>query len=97
MNITITFSRYSHNSTIMFPPNETVYKEARTWLLEANEQPTESQKREIQQIASRDPLTELHEQDRVLLWQFRIYCSIHVPHILSKLLLCVDWGRREEV
>lgn len=52
---------------------------------------------EIRQIADRDPLTELHEQERKLLWSLRNVCRQELPHLLPKLLQCVEWDNRGEV
>ncbi|MPC31407.1 Phosphatidylinositol 4,5-bisphosphate 3-kinase catalytic subunit beta isoform [Portunus trituberculatus] len=52
---------------------------------------------EIQQIAERDPLTELHEQERKLLWSLRNVCRQELPHLLPKILQCVEWDNKTEV
>lgn len=52
---------------------------------------------EIRQIAERDPLTELHEQERKLLWSLRNVCREQLPHLLPKLLQCVEWDNNAEV
>lgn len=59
--------------------------------------PTVSKMEEVRQIAERDPLTELHEQERKLIWSLRNTCRQKIPHLLPKLLQCVEWDNKAEV
>lgn len=51
----------------------------------------------IQEIQSKDPLSELSEQEKDLLWQMRHVCCKKVPDALPKLLDAVKWNSRDEV
>lgn len=43
-------------------------------------------------LVDRDPLHELHEQERKTMWALRHYCLKKIPNILAKLLQCVEWN-----
>uniref|UniRef100_A0A2K5MPG2 Phosphatidylinositol 4,5-bisphosphate 3-kinase catalytic subunit alpha isoform n=1 Tax=Cercocebus atys TaxID=9531 RepID=A0A2K5MPG2_CERAT len=47
-------------------------------------------------ISTRDPLSEITEQEKDFLWSHRHYC-VTIPEILPKLLLSVKWNSRDEV
>ena len=49
------------------------------------------------QIAERDPLHEMHDQERKDFWKHRLDCLHHMPHLLPKLLDCVEWNDHKEV
>lgn len=51
----------------------------------------------IQEIQSKDPLSEISEQEKDLLWQMRHVCCKKVPDALPKLLDAVKWNSRDEV
>jgi Phosphoinositide 3-kinase family, accessory domain (PIK domain). len=51
----------------------------------------------LHQIAERDPLHEMHDQERKIIWGLRYNCLHHVPHLLPKLLDCVEWNDHKEV
>ena len=51
---------------------------------------------QLKEISSKDPLAEISEQEKVLMWKYRRLC-IMVPDILPKLLLAVKWNSREDV
>ncbi|CAG0895748.1 unnamed protein product [Cyprideis torosa] len=51
---------------------------------------------EIRSLASRDPLTELSEQEKEFLWSHRQHC-LSVPNALPRLLNAVKWNSRDEV
>lgn len=50
----------------------------------------------VDDITSRDPLSEISEQEKDILWKLREYC-IKVPQSLPKLLQSVKWNEREYV
>ncbi|KAK3592456.1 hypothetical protein CHS0354_001576 [Potamilus streckersoni] len=59
----------------------------------------EDWKREIEiikDITARDPLSEISEQEKELLWKRRDFC-LHHPNSLPKLLSAVKWSDRENV
>jgi phosphatidylinositol-4,5-bisphosphate 3-kinase len=51
----------------------------------------------LRQFAERDPLHEMHDQERKTIWNLRYECLHHVPHLLPKLLDCVEWNDHKEV
>uniref|UniRef100_A0A8C9EGR3 Phosphatidylinositol-4,5-bisphosphate 3-kinase catalytic subunit alpha n=1 Tax=Pavo cristatus TaxID=9049 RepID=A0A8C9EGR3_PAVCR len=56
----------------------------------------ESDKEQLRAICTRDPLSEITEQEKDFLWSHRHYC-VNTPEILPKLLLSVKWNSRDEV
>ena len=58
---------------------------------------TEAERKRVQEIAKLDPLAELAEDDKDLLWSLRCYCRDDLPDSLPKLLESVKWNSREEV
>ncbi|XP_067951586.1 phosphatidylinositol 4,5-bisphosphate 3-kinase catalytic subunit alpha isoform-like isoform X2 [Watersipora subatra] len=59
-------------------------------------EPGEFVKDQIREIAAKDGLAELADQDKVALWANRYYC-VRFPHVLPKLLTATDWGERRSV
>jgi len=59
--------------------------------------PAEEDKRTLTDIEHRDPLSEISEQEKVLLWTYRHYCMKRIPNILPRLLDAVKWQSRDEV
>jgi len=51
----------------------------------------------LRQIAERDPLHEMHDQERKRIWSLRYDCLHQVPHLLPKLLDCLEWNDYKEV
>ena len=51
----------------------------------------------IQEIQSKDPLSELSEQEKDHLWQMRHVCCKKVPDALPKILDAVKWNNKDEV
>ncbi|CAJ0959723.1 unnamed protein product [Ranitomeya imitator] len=56
----------------------------------------ESDKEQLKAISTRDPLSEITEQEKEFLWSHRLYCR-NTPEILPKLLLAVKWNCRDDV
>lgn len=46
----------------------------------------------LRSLADRDPLHELHEQERKTMWTLRHHCLLEIPTLLAKLLHCVEWN-----
>ena len=44
-----------------------------------------------------DPIAELHDQDKELIWRLREECRFHFPNCLARLVLCVDWNNHVQV
>uniref|UniRef100_W5KR52 Phosphatidylinositol 4,5-bisphosphate 3-kinase catalytic subunit alpha isoform n=1 Tax=Astyanax mexicanus TaxID=7994 RepID=W5KR52_ASTMX len=57
---------------------------------------TEADIDQLRQLANRDPLSEITEQEKDFLWRHRQYC-VNIPEILPKILLAVKWNSRDEV
>jgi phosphatidylinositol-4,5-bisphosphate 3-kinase len=51
----------------------------------------------LRQVAERDPLHEMHDQERKRIWSLRYDCLHQVPHLLPKLLDCLEWNDHKEV
>ncbi|XP_043932279.1 phosphatidylinositol 4,5-bisphosphate 3-kinase catalytic subunit alpha isoform-like [Protopterus annectens] len=56
----------------------------------------ENEIEQLRSISSRDPLSEITEQEKDFLWRHRHYC-VNIPETLPKLLLSVKWNSRDEV
>jgi phosphatidylinositol-4,5-bisphosphate 3-kinase len=49
------------------------------------------------EIQAKDPLSELSEQEKDMLWEMRHVCCKKVPDALPKLLEAVKWNSRDNV
>ncbi|KAJ9596012.1 hypothetical protein L9F63_012745, partial [Diploptera punctata] len=90
--LTLTFHRYHAERTVMYPSP----------VLESQDIPGSSSQpgshlQFLRTIAERDPLHEMHDQERKVIWSLRYDCLHHVPHLLPKLLDCVEWNDHTEV
>ena len=47
-------------------------------------------------IMKRDPLAEISEQEKDMLWKLRKHC-LSMPNILPRLLDAVNWGSRDHI
>ncbi|XP_042215110.1 phosphatidylinositol 4,5-bisphosphate 3-kinase catalytic subunit delta isoform-like isoform X2 [Homarus americanus] len=97
VTLTISFPRFNSSSNIIFPSKDKIVSTAKENPQSDEGTPTSSAMEEIRQMADRDPLTELHEQERKLLWSLRNVCRTELPHLLPKLLQCVEWDNKAEV
>ncbi|XP_019860158.1 PREDICTED: phosphatidylinositol 4,5-bisphosphate 3-kinase catalytic subunit beta isoform-like [Amphimedon queenslandica] len=52
---------------------------------------------ELNDIVERDPLAPLYEQDKTLIWRFRMYLLENLPSSLPKLLNSVKWYQHRDV
>lgn len=50
----------------------------------------------LKEVIKRDPVSEISEQEKELLWKLRKRCLI-IPDSLPKLLEAVKWSSRDEV
>lgn len=50
----------------------------------------------LKEIIERDPLSDISEQEKELLWKLRKKCLV-IPDSLPKLLEAVKWNSRDEV
>ena len=104
----LTFPTFSRDQIILYPSPEKMVEFA-TKLCESRENsaefdPTSVSETDLQHhidqlqlLADRDPLHELHEQERKTIWSLRQQCIMKVPTILTKLLQCVEWNDHVEV
>ncbi|KAJ0180330.1 hypothetical protein K1T71_003734 [Dendrolimus kikuchii] len=93
----VRFSNYNYQHPILYPRLEAVL--AHTDDDGTAEEQIEGEKTvdgfdALLSVASRDPMFELHEQDRRKLWGARKRLSGAAPELLPKLLSCVEWGER---
>lgn len=58
--------------------------------------PDEKQMKQLEELVSRDPLSELSEQEKDFVWKLRNTCLV-LPHSLPKLLNSVKWNDRGDV
>jgi len=96
----VEFDRFSH-STVMFPDSYQVeeYGKFITNLSQKTDslKIDASQSESLHEIQMKDPLSELSEQEKDLLWQLRHICCKKFPDALPKLLDAVKWNSRDEV
>ena len=98
----VEFDRFAH-STVVFPDSLQVeeYGKFITSLSPASGLDSlkidPAQDKCLQEIQAKDPLSELSEQEKDLLWELRHLCCKKVPDALPKLLDAVKWNNRHEV
>jgi len=63
----------------------------------AQETITEGERKQLKDIATRDPLAEISEQEKVALWRLRRHCCSEMPDILPRFLDAVKWNSRDDV
>ena len=51
---------------------------------------------QLRLMIDRDPVHQLHEQDKELIWLLRYECQYHFPESLPKLVSCVQWNNHIE-
>lgn len=52
---------------------------------------------ELKEIMERDPLSQLCENEKDLIWTLRYDCRENFPQSLPKLLLSVKWSKHEDM
>ncbi|XP_018496973.1 phosphatidylinositol 4,5-bisphosphate 3-kinase catalytic subunit alpha isoform [Galendromus occidentalis] len=90
----IEFDKYSPN--VRYPMFEEVCASG-VRFTETPGIPTRAQVDQLHDIINRDPLYELTEQDKELLWEFRYYLRKNIPNSLPKLLDSIMWNQRRRV
>ncbi|XP_067658198.1 phosphatidylinositol 4,5-bisphosphate 3-kinase catalytic subunit alpha isoform-like [Haliotis asinina] len=94
------FDRFSH--PVRYPPDSHFEQLANhithrdTYSQIDTKQELERDRKMLEDIISKDPLSDLSEQDKELLWKRRELC-LAMPHSLPKLLSSVKWNDRENV
>ena len=64
--------------------------------LDSKQEATSTELALLRDIEKRDPLSEISEQKKELLWKYRLVCR-DMPNILPRLLDAVKWQVRDEV
>ncbi|CAG5126160.1 unnamed protein product, partial [Candidula unifasciata] len=95
----IEFDRFSQ--PLSYPPDSHFTQLAQIVMLKDKQSRlpdtvTEAELEMLDEIAEKDPLSDLSEQDKSLLWKLREKCLTR-PRALSKLLSAVHWWDRENV
>uniref|UniRef100_A0A8C2Z512 phosphatidylinositol-4,5-bisphosphate 3-kinase n=1 Tax=Cyclopterus lumpus TaxID=8103 RepID=A0A8C2Z512_CYCLU len=83
----INFPEYSSHS-IVFPPFDKVRGERKV---------IRKFHIELKEIMERDPLSQLCENEKDLIWTLRYDCRENFPQSLPKLLLSVKWSKHEDM
>uniref|UniRef100_A0A8C5D1S3 phosphatidylinositol-4,5-bisphosphate 3-kinase n=1 Tax=Gadus morhua TaxID=8049 RepID=A0A8C5D1S3_GADMO len=83
------FQEYS-SQPIVFPPFD---KHVRHWLGRGGKK----FHIELKEIMERDPLSQLCENEKDLIWTLRHDCHLKFPQSLPKLLLSVKWSKHEDM
>ena len=52
---------------------------------------------QLRLMIDRDPLHQLHEQDKELIWLLKYECQYHFPESLPKLISCVQWNNHIDI
>ncbi|CAG2056381.1 unnamed protein product, partial [Timema podura] len=99
--LTLTFHRYHLERTVMYPSLETVLQFAAANSETSLDAPLVNQPNlyleQLLSMQEKDPLHELHEQERKTIWSMRYDCLERIPNLLPKLLDCVEWNDHREV
>ncbi|RZF40704.1 hypothetical protein LSTR_LSTR007995 [Laodelphax striatellus] len=109
--LTISFPKYHPEHTIIYPTIEKMVdyvnslkiaegsEEGATAAAEPalGSQTSATYLEQIRLAAERDPLQEMHEQERKTIWSLRYELVMLVPSLLPKLLDCVEWNDHTEV
>ncbi|CAH0555330.1 unnamed protein product [Brassicogethes aeneus] len=95
-SLTLSFYTYSEDSQFIFVPSDSNsnYEKIDINPIVPNAIDIENCKKILQEI---DNSCEIHEQDRKNIWYMREYWLQNHPEVLPKLLMCIDWDKREEV
>uniref|UniRef100_A0A3B4AGN1 phosphatidylinositol-4,5-bisphosphate 3-kinase n=1 Tax=Periophthalmus magnuspinnatus TaxID=409849 RepID=A0A3B4AGN1_9GOBI len=93
----INFPEYLSHS-IVFPPFDKILEKAAE-IARANDCSRGGKKFhiELKEIMERDPLSQLCENEKDLIWTLRHDCRENFPQSLPKLLLSVKWSKHEDM
>ncbi|XP_051521595.1 phosphatidylinositol 4,5-bisphosphate 3-kinase catalytic subunit beta isoform-like isoform X2 [Myxocyprinus asiaticus] len=96
----ISFPEYS-TQPVVFPPFDKILEKAAE-IVGANDSMTMGRggKKfyiELKEIMERDPLSQLCENEKDLIWTLRYDCRENFPQSLPKLLLSVKWSKHEDM
>ncbi|XP_014479292.1 PREDICTED: phosphatidylinositol 4,5-bisphosphate 3-kinase catalytic subunit delta isoform [Dinoponera quadriceps] len=103
----LTFPNYGKDKCVLYPTLEKMVEYARKLRESSNERSvveelnkddvSQQQLEQLRLLADRDPLHELHEQEKKNMWSLRHHCLREIPTLLAKLLQCVEWNDHREV
>lgn len=93
---------YGKDQCVLYPTPEKMVEYAQTLREQSNERSVKDelnqesdvsqQLEQLRLLADRDPLHELHEQEKKTMWMLRHHCLREIPTLLAKLLQCVEWN-----
>lgn len=102
--LTITFHKFNIECNVVYPSIEKVTGFAAedpgqdsASMSHATPHASKAYLEQLRQICERDPLHQMHEQEKELLWFLKQDCQYHLPHSLPKLLHCVKWNDHKDV
>ncbi|OQR66852.1 hypothetical protein BIW11_13889, partial [Tropilaelaps mercedesae] len=92
----IEFDKYSPN--VRYPTFDEVCSNGQRYLdQKESEDPGQENKDILDELIKKDPLYEITEQDKHILWAHRYYLKKNLPDSLPKLLDAVEWNQRNQV
>lgn len=101
-HICLLFYSYGKDQCVLYPTPEKMVEYAQTLREQSNERlakdelnqesDVSQQLEQLRLLADRDPLHELHEQEKKTMWLLRHHCLREIPTLLAKLLQCVEWN-----
>ncbi|XP_047021008.1 phosphatidylinositol 4,5-bisphosphate 3-kinase catalytic subunit delta isoform [Helicoverpa armigera] len=97
-SLQVKFSNYDCQYPVLFPKEETVkdYSEAIETLAPDVLERLSREYDRLRATAEKDPMYEMHEQDKKDIWASRERFRLEAPELLPKLVSCVEWGERGE-
>ena len=94
-SLSVEFETGAH--PIVFPDDKQIQEYAEFLSrLDSKQEATSTELTLLRDIEKRDPLSEISEQEKELLWKYRLVCR-DMPNILPRLLDAVKWQVRDEV
>ncbi|CAH0748005.1 unnamed protein product [Diatraea saccharalis] len=94
----VRFSNYECQYPILFPKQEIVraYSERVETIAPDAVARLGRDFEKLRVTAEKDPMYEMHEQDKKNMWALRNHFREEAPELLPRLLSCVEWGERAE-
>lgn len=100
--LSVYYFSYGKDQCILYPTPEKMVEYAQTLREQSNERSVKDelnqesdvsqQLEQLRLLTDRDPLHELHEQEKKTMWMLRHHCLREIPTLLAKLLQCVEWN-----
>ncbi|XP_076360184.1 phosphatidylinositol 4,5-bisphosphate 3-kinase catalytic subunit beta isoform-like isoform X4 [Tachypleus tridentatus] len=99
--LTLTFQKYHSSHPVSYPPLNKILDYAKEHLYEDTDgiphHASKAYLKHLSEICAQDPLHQMHEQDKDLLWFLRQDCLRKFPHSLPKLLRSLKWYNHHDV